>query len=64
MDFISGPSRLLASATLPKENTGAFTAHSGGASQSPSGQPSDSSVAPIITRVAMSTIGTPVTLLR
>ena len=64
VDFISGPSRLFASGTLPKENTGTLTAQSGGAFHSPSGQPRDSIVSPIMTRVAMSTIGTPVTLLR
>ena len=64
VDFISGPSAVSTSISLTVENTGALTATSGRAGTSPVVQPSSASVAPRITRVASSTIGTPVTLLR
>ena len=63
VDFISGPRIEFASFSFSNENTGTFTAQYGGVLRSPVPYPSSDSFAPSITREAMSTIGTPVTLL-
>ena len=64
VDFISGPSAVSTSMSFTVENTGAFTATSGRAGTSPLFQPRSASRWPRMTRVARSTICTPVTLLR
>ena len=63
VDFISGPSCTSTSVSFSKLNTGTFTAQYGGCGYSPVPYPSSRSFSPHITRVASSTIGTPVTLL-
>ena len=63
VDFISGPRIEFASVSLPNENTGTLTAKYGGAGWSPMPHPMSASFSPSMTRDAISTIGTPVTLL-
>ena len=62
VDCMPGPSDGSTPRSLAVENTGAFTATKAGSGRRPVAQPSSASVAPSATRVASSTIGTPVTL--
>ena len=63
VDFISGPSAELTRVSFPVENTGALTATSGSGGTSPVAQPMAARGCPRMAWVAISTIGTPVTLL-
>ena len=63
VDFISGPKYELTSLNFSNEKTGTLTAKYGGVLCSPVPQPISLRVAPVITREAISTIETPVTLL-
>src|SRR5579884_2473219 len=63
VDFISGPSAMSIGCSLDIENTGALMATTGRGASNPDVHPSDLRLSPQLTRVASSTMGTPVTLL-
>ncbi len=62
VERMPGPSAGSTPLSLLVENTGALTATTSGGGRRPPVQPSSASVAPSATRVASSTMGTPVTL--